>query len=524
MFKVQEQAHARAPERPSAVWQRSTLEAGRGAALIDNRPAGVAQRAFASAINNSPHALQLKAIADTLRSSPLATQQKALVDMVGNRPVAQRMQMQRLAGAVPPGGPETGPEGQPQHRSAPNRTGMPGGLKAGVEALSGMSMDHVNVHYNSAQPAKISALAYAQGRDIHVGPGQEKHLPHEAWHVVQQAQGRVRPTTQLETGVSVNDDKSLELEADRMGHAAMRAAPVTSPISSASPVSQARSPLQARFFLMRQGPILATDRQVETWLQEANYLPENGMPLDVLVRKLGQGPDIFFHDHPSLIEAVQSRLEGRAGAAHALPKAAGGGAFRKIYRLFGQILHLPQAIYALHVALARQVVSRDVIDSEFTGMSTAVQSLTPDLHFLLHAPDVESRGSKGAEILRNCNIILTNFSVLLTGFPADRDFRYFWLCFNILSAFGPLSYAIQEDARSSGAAQQRDLAGLGEPILVNLRHIRQGLSRRPTLAVVAHRGTGPTNRNMGGLIAQHDDRRTKRLAKTRPRRSVAPST
>ncbi|MEM7041075.1 MAG: DUF4157 domain-containing protein [Bacteroidota bacterium] len=36
------------------------------------------------------------------------------------------------------------------------------------------------------------AHAYDQGTDIHIGPGQEKHLPHEAWHVVQQKQGRVR--------------------------------------------------------------------------------------------------------------------------------------------------------------------------------------------------------------------------------------------------------------------------------------------------------------------------------------------
>jgi hypothetical protein len=29
-------------------------------------------------------------------------------------------------------------------------------------------------------------------------PGQEQHLPHEAWHVVQQKQGRVKPTGQDE--------------------------------------------------------------------------------------------------------------------------------------------------------------------------------------------------------------------------------------------------------------------------------------------------------------------------------------
>lgn len=77
--------------------------------------------------------------------------------------------------------------------------------------------DHVQVHYNSSLPAQLNAHAYAQGSDIHVAPGQEQHLPHEAWHVVQQAQGRVKPTLQMKAGVAVNDDAGLEAEADVMG-------------------------------------------------------------------------------------------------------------------------------------------------------------------------------------------------------------------------------------------------------------------------------------------------------------------
>ena len=98
-----------------------------------------------------------------------------------------------------------------------NRTGLPDRLKSGVEALSGLSLDGVRVHYNSAGPAQLNAHAYAQGTDIHLAPGQEAHLPHEAWHVVQQAQGRVRSTLQMKEGVPVNDDAGLEHEADVMG-------------------------------------------------------------------------------------------------------------------------------------------------------------------------------------------------------------------------------------------------------------------------------------------------------------------
>ena len=98
-----------------------------------------------------------------------------------------------------------------------NNTGLPDQLKSGVENLSGHSMDDVRVHYNSGRPAQLKAHAYAQGTDIHIAPGQEKHLPHEAWHVVQQKQGRVKPTVQLKAGVDVNDDTGLEKEADVMG-------------------------------------------------------------------------------------------------------------------------------------------------------------------------------------------------------------------------------------------------------------------------------------------------------------------
>ena len=105
-----------------------------------------------------------------------------------------------------------------------NDTGLPNNLKAGIEGLSGTSLDGVKVHYNSAKPAKLQAHAYAQGKNIHVASGQEKHLPHEAWHVVQQAQGRVRPTMS-KGGAQINDDQSLETEADVQGAKAMQFKP-----------------------------------------------------------------------------------------------------------------------------------------------------------------------------------------------------------------------------------------------------------------------------------------------------------
>ena len=92
-----------------------------------------------------------------------------------------------------------------------NATRMPGLLRSGLEHLSGVDLSSVRVHYDSAKPAQLQALAYTLGRDIYLGPGQERHLAHEGWHAVQQLQGRVAAAG------PINDDPALEREADDMG-------------------------------------------------------------------------------------------------------------------------------------------------------------------------------------------------------------------------------------------------------------------------------------------------------------------
>ncbi|WP_235298134.1 eCIS core domain-containing protein [Portibacter marinus] len=100
--------------------------------------------------------------------------------------------------------------------------GLPTQLKQGIEGLSGMNMGDVDVHYNSDKPKDLGANAYAQGTEIHIGPGQEKHLPHEAWHVVQQKQGRVKANMDRSNSIPINDDHALEKEADVKGAQALQ--------------------------------------------------------------------------------------------------------------------------------------------------------------------------------------------------------------------------------------------------------------------------------------------------------------
>ncbi|SFB33402.1 eCIS core domain-containing protein [Algoriphagus aquimarinus] len=147
--------------------------------FVDNRPEAVAQRKLQEMANNSPQAKR-------------ATQLQTMAD---NHSAKQQQPIQKKE----------------------NNTGLPDNLKSGIEQLSGYAMDDLKVYRNSSKPAQLQAHAYAQGADIHLGPGQEKHLAHEAWHVVQQKQGRVKPTKQLKSKANINDNVTLEHEADVMG-------------------------------------------------------------------------------------------------------------------------------------------------------------------------------------------------------------------------------------------------------------------------------------------------------------------
>ncbi len=130
----------------------------------------------------------------------------------GNRAVARRIAAAR------------NPRGLPESVAEPasgNPTRLPPRLRMGIESLSGLAMDDVRVHYDSPTPAGVGALAFAQGHRIHLAPGQEAHLAHEAWHVVQQKLQRVRPTRSV-GGNAVNDQDVLEKEAHVMGRRAIQ--------------------------------------------------------------------------------------------------------------------------------------------------------------------------------------------------------------------------------------------------------------------------------------------------------------
>lgn len=110
-----------------------------------------------------------------------------------------------------------------------NNTGIPNEVKQKMEDSFGTDFSDVRIHPESSQAPEVGALAYTQGTDIHFAPGQFKPdtsagqqlIGHELAHVIQQAEGRVQPTTEI-SGMPVNDNEGLEHEADVLGAQAAR--------------------------------------------------------------------------------------------------------------------------------------------------------------------------------------------------------------------------------------------------------------------------------------------------------------
>ena len=211
--------------------------------FVDNRPEAIAQRKLQEMANNSPQVSQLRAFQDMANKSPQAKQATQLQTMADSHSTDQ----------------------QPIQKKE-NNTGLPDNLKTGMENLSGISLDDVKVHRNSDKPAQLQAHAYAQGTDIHLGPGQEKHLPHELGHVVQQKEGRVKATKQLKGKTNINDDVGLEREADVLGSKALQ---TSSGSTNTIFETTTKNPLQKKIIQRAYEP-LAEDKDRRMWISSTS--------------------------------------------------------------------------------------------------------------------------------------------------------------------------------------------------------------------------------------------------------------
>jgi hypothetical protein len=128
--------------------------------------------------------------------------------------------------------------GAPAMSTAPDAPGgsgapLPPGTQARMERSFGADFASVRVHEDAAA-ARLGALGYAQGNDLHFAPGQYRPgtpsgdalLGHELAHVVQQREGRVAAP---QSKGAVVEDPALEASADREGERAAAGQPAREP-------------------------------------------------------------------------------------------------------------------------------------------------------------------------------------------------------------------------------------------------------------------------------------------------------
>ncbi len=128
-------------------------------------------------------------------------------------------------------------------RNGGGRPSLEQGMRDKIASHFG-DIQGVKVHYNSPMPGLVDAEAYTRGDDVYLAPGQERHLPHELGHVVQQRRGSV-PTTERIAGMAANTDPALEQEADVLGRQFRGVMPDTGmgdtmeygPVSTAAPAA-----------------------------------------------------------------------------------------------------------------------------------------------------------------------------------------------------------------------------------------------------------------------------------------------
>lgn len=199
----------------------------------------------------------------------------------------------------------------------PNLTGIPTQMKLDFERRSGLSFDDVRVHYNSDKPARLGALAYTQGNQIHVGPGQEQSLPHELGHVVQQKLGMVRPTAMVH-GELISENPALEHSADIV--TIPQAKDCLSPAHKTNAVIQRKGAVSLADLLRINGYSLeALPHLIQKTISQYDELPQNNSEfedqlhlLDIIKNRINELQEMERLDPNFLTWFSQWRLVNRS--------------------------------------------------------------------------------------------------------------------------------------------------------------------------------------------------------------------
>ena len=110
----------------------------------DARSDAVVQQKLQSVMNASPRVKQMQAAKTVIDNSARVNVHQRAVSMMASKSTQCVGFKEQQPYTKNPA------QLNADQASVPNRTGLPDNLKNGIENLSGMSMDHVKVHYNSS--------------------------------------------------------------------------------------------------------------------------------------------------------------------------------------------------------------------------------------------------------------------------------------------------------------------------------------------------------------------------------------
>lgn len=282
-------------------------------------------------------------------------------------------------------------------RPANEPDGLPESLRSSLEALAAVQMDGVRVHRDSSRPARLGALAYTEGSDIYLGPGQAAHLPHEAWHVVQQRQGRVRPTGRT-GGRLLNDDAGLEAEADDMGRRAGTepAGPAGRPTSTPSP---SRTPVVQRMIAgleWVQQDDDVPDAWVDAYLGDVTHPHAHLYAADIVKYLIDVGLG-------NVLPTVEFRNDtGRHWDLKLLHRKPDGGPFLVQTMADGSC-----GAYLIHAIVNRDSIAGDVV--RYTAPDIYVRKVRQAIQALISIDRKEIRGRIRDEVVKRTNVVETGF-------------------------------------------------------------------------------------------------------------------
>ena len=151
---------------------------------------------------------------ETMQMQPVEEEEEVMQPKLRMQPIEEEEMLQ----------PKIQMKSEENHGSINSNKGLPKETQMKMESAFGEDFSNVEISQNSKQADDLNALAYTQGESIHFATGQfnpqsksgQELIGHELTHVVQQRHGRVNQTAQLK-GMSINQDKKLENEADTLG-------------------------------------------------------------------------------------------------------------------------------------------------------------------------------------------------------------------------------------------------------------------------------------------------------------------